>query len=620
MRLEFLPIASLSVSRANMRFSKKPPDLADLLPTVRARGVLVPLIVRPVAGRGEAAAPCFEIVAGARRFRAAQLVAEERAAETGMAADDPTQLPCAILAEGDDAGAVEASLIENVARLDPDEVAQWETFSRLLRAGRSAEDIAITFGLPALAVRRVLALGNLLPRVRQLHRAGRIDRPTVRQLTLATPRQQKAWLALLDDPNGYAPTGHALKSWLFGGGAIPVASALFDVEASGLAIVADLFGEERYFADAEAFWARQMEAVETRRQAALDAGWKDAVIVPPGEHFHVWEYRRAAKARGGKLWLDVRASGEVIVHEGLLSRREADRLARGAPEAPAKRARPELSSGLQTYVDLHRHAAVRAALLAAPGVALRMLVAHMIVGAPHWSVRAEPQAGAPEAVRESVETARAGVVFAERRREMLARLDVAPEPPELIGGNGDPYRLVTLFERLMRLSDAALAEVAAIALGESLAAGSAAVEALGLQLAVQMSDWWQADEAMLGQLRDREVLLAMVAELAGDAVAQANAKETAKTLRTIVRDHLAGTNGRPKVESWVPGWLRFPPAAYTARGGVDAVKAHALAAAALAEARAAAPDAAFRSDVADEPPAAQAEGAMPGGVGAARAA
>lgn len=399
MKLDFIPLDKLCVSKANMRHGRKPPDVADILPTVRARGVLTPLIVRPAAGTGEAEAEdarAFEILAGSRRFFAAQLVAAERRAEGGEAAGEPDpeseRLPCAILASGDDAAAVEASLIENLARLDPDEVAQWETFARLIKEGRSADDIATTFGLPELAVRRVLALGNLTPRIRKLYRADEIDRATVRQLTLATSQQQKAWLALFDDPQGYAPRGHQLKAWLFGGDSISTAHALFDVLASGLATVADLFGEESYFADADAFWQQQNAAIAERKQALLDAGWTDAVIVPPGEFFSQWDYAKVAKRKGGRAYLDVRASGEVIVHEGYLTHKEARRLDRGEPLEPdARPARPEVTGAMQSYIDLHRHAAVRAELTERPDLALRLMVAHAISGSPLWSVRAEPQ-------------------------------------------------------------------------------------------------------------------------------------------------------------------------------------------------------------------------------------
>src|SRR3546814_6000835 len=79
------------------------------------------------------------------------------------------------------------------------------SFARLVKEGRTLADIAETFGLPDLAVRRILALGNLLPRIRQMYARDEIDRTTVRHLTLASKSQQKAWLALADDPESYLP-------------------------------------------------------------------------------------------------------------------------------------------------------------------------------------------------------------------------------------------------------------------------------------------------------------------------------------------------------------------------------------------------------------------------------
>ena len=328
MKLDFIDLGKLSVSKANMRYAKKAPDVSDILPTVRKRGIIVPLLVRP-----NCSPDAFEIVAGARRFTAARIVADE-----GGSAEP---LPCAILEEGDDADAIEASMIENMARLDADEVTQWKNFVRLVKEGRSVEDISATFGLPELMVRRVLALGNLLPRIRDLYRREKIDAATVRHLTLASKSQQKAWLALYDDPDNYTPTGHQLKAWLFGGQSIKAAHALFDIEASGVATVADLFGEDRYVADADAFWTAQNAAIEAKRADYLDAGWSDVVIVPPTEHFQSWEYERAAKRKGGRVYIAVRSSGEVTIHEGYVTRKEARRIEKGeAPATPTRRSTP----------------------------------------------------------------------------------------------------------------------------------------------------------------------------------------------------------------------------------------------------------------------------------------
>lgn len=563
MKLDFIALDKLTVSKANMRHGKKSPDVSDILPTIRSRGVIQPIIVRP-----NCAPDGFEIVAGRRRFHAATIVAEE----SGTA--EP--LPCAILDEGDDAAAIEASMIENMARLDADEVSQWESFTRLVKEGRKVDEIAATFGLPELAVRRVLALGNLLPRIRQMYAREEIDAATVRHLTLASKSQQKAWLALADDPEAYLPTGHQLKNWLFGGQSIAARHALFDVEESGLATVADLFGEDRYFTDAEAFWIAQNAAVEARRAGYVDEGWADAIVVPPSDHFHNWDYEKAAKRKGGRVYLDVRATGEVIVHEGYISRKEASRLAKNESAATGQKpARPEVTSTLQTYIDLHRHAAVRAALLAHPGVALRLMVAHAIGGSHLWRVTAEPQSTRSDEVRESVETCRGETDFDKSRRAVLALLGFSPEEPTVIGGNGDGHGVAGIFLKLLDHPDAIVMEVIGIVMGETLACGSAAVEAVGFHIGVDMARYWQADDAFFALLRDKAVLTRIVAELAGEDVAAANAGEKARTMKRIIRDHLDGANGRAKVKGWVPRWMAFPPSAYTERGGVGTLVAYA---------------------------------------------
>lgn len=333
MKLKHIDTAKLCISAANMRARGKP-DLSHILPSIRARGVLVPLIVRPTEDENR-----FEIVAGKRRYHAALAVA----AESGE--DEP--LPRAIMAAGDDAAALEASLIENIARLEPDEVTLWETFTRLVREGRSPEDIAFTFGLTELQVKRTLALGNLLPRIRSLYRKGEIDAATVRHLTLASKVQQREWLALLDDPEAYCPTGNQLKAWLFGGALIPVRAALFDVAEYPGEIVSDLFGDERYFADSATFWTAQTAAVEVRAESYREAGW-EVVVLPTGETFHSWEHERCPKRKGGKVFIAVGSRGDVAIHEGYISRKEARRLERGDAGQDGKPVRPEITAPIQT--------------------------------------------------------------------------------------------------------------------------------------------------------------------------------------------------------------------------------------------------------------------------------
>jgi len=84
------------------------------------------------------------------------------------------------------------------------------------------------------------------------------------------------------------------------------------------------------------------------------------------------------------------------------------------------------------------------------------------------------------------------------------------------GGNGDGYGLAGVFLRPLDLPDRAVMDVIAIVIGEALAAGSAAVEAAGSHIGIDMAHWWQADAVFFELIRDKEVLGRIVAEVAGE--------------------------------------------------------------------------------------------------------
>lgn len=566
MKLDFISIDKLVTAKSNMR-SVKEPDVSDILPSVRMRGIIQSILVRPLKG-----SDLYEVVAGNRRRHAAFLIAQERLANGDA---EPMLLPAGISEEGDDAAAIEASLIENLARLDSDEVSQWEAFVRLVKEGRRVEDISATFAIPELRVKRILALGNLLPRIRTLYRNEAVDVLTVRHLTLASKSQQREWLALFDDPQAQAPRGANIKSWLFGGQSIPIKYALFDMASYKGQIVADLFGEEGYFADSSQFWTAQNAAVAARRDAYVAEGWSEVVIMEPGVWFYSWEHRKIPKRKGGRVYIEVRSSGEVCLNEGYLTIKEADRLDKWAPrDAETTTRSTEISGPLTTYIHLHRHAAARAALMAAPQTALRLMVAHAIVRSPLWGLRIEPQATQNEATKESVNRSPGEFLFEERRREMLGLLGLSPDEPALIGAGA---AMGPLFEKLTNLPDEQIMRLIPLIMGETLSVGSPAVELIGLTLRIDMADWWEADDAFFRLVRDRGLLLALVNEVARPLIAQANRNEGTKVLKQIVRDYLEGTDGRLRYDRWVPRWMRFPPSAYIDGSSVATVNAHAQA-------------------------------------------
>ena len=554
MELAHIPLDQLKVSTLNMRHARKAPDVSDILPSIRARGVQQPLLVRK-NGNG------FEIVAGRRRFFALKALAQEGA--------EVVPVPCGIMADGDDAAAIEASLIENTVRLDPDEVSRWETFARLVNEGRTVEDIAATFGVGEIVVRRALALGSLLPEIRQAYRDDEIDPQTVRHLTLASEAQQAAWLALFRDPEQHAPRGWQLKQWLFGGG-IRTDVALFALDAYTGRIVTDLFEETGYFGDPEQFWTLQNETIAARRDALLEAGWSEVVVLDIGQCFHAWEHVATPREDDGRVYVEVRETGEVTVHEGFITRKEHRRRLRKAPDGEdgerASDLRPELTKAAQNYLELHRHAAVRHALLSHPGVALRLMVAHAIGGSAHWQTKPEPQQAEKEEIAESVTASTAETAFREERKAILAMLGLPDYGHSVVRSNGDDQRVVELFATLLRLSDEEVMRVLAFVMAETLEAGTGVVEAIGTHLKVDMRDYWQPDDAFFALMRDKAAINAMLRHVGGKRVADCNVAAPAKTQKKIIRDFLAG-EGRKKVEGWLPRYMVFPFKSYTKSGG-----------------------------------------------------
>ncbi|MBO6638465.1 MAG: ParB/RepB/Spo0J family partition protein [Roseitalea sp.] len=554
MDLQHIPIDQLKLAAVNVRHGRKPPAIDDILPSIRERGILQPLLVRP-NGDG------FEIVAGRRRYHAAQKIAEE-------GTDDSPVLPCAIMQTGDDAAALEASLLENVARADMDPMAEYEAFARLVKEGRTVTDIAAIFAVTEQQVKRSFALANLLPAIRRLFKDDRIDVITLRHLTLATKAQQKEWLALWKDADAHVPIGHQLKRWLLGGEQIACAQALFDRSLYTGPIVTDLFGEEEYFGDPDQFWTLQMQSVTEKAEALKASGWADVIVLERGSYFAEWDHEKTPKKKGGKVFATIGHRGDITFHEGWLTRKEArsrERAAQGgdgtvAVDAPAK---PEITKAMQRYCELHRHTLVRADLLGHPGIALRLTVAHMIAGSALWTLRPDDQRAPKPEIEASVMAGPAQVAFDAERKAVLALLGMDEDRAKLVRHNGDDYPAAVAFASLLDLTDADVLRVLTFAMVETLQSGSCLVEALGVLLGTNAKDRWQADDVFLDLIKDKTTINAVLADVAGKTVAEANAGETGKTQKRIIADVLRGENGRAKVDDWTPNWLAFPFSGHT---------------------------------------------------------
>lgn len=559
MELRNIALCDLKVATVNVRHGRKAPDVSDILPSIRARCVLQPLLVRQ-SGKG------FEIVAGRRRYFAATKVAEER----GVSTED-VLLPCAIAEHDSDADAVEASLIENVARAPMDELEEYEAFAKLLKQGRNVPDIAKTFGQTERYVKQRLALASLHAAIKDAYRNGDIEAEDLQLLASATRRQQKDWVAAFQterdaEHDEGAPRGHHLKQWLFGTDQIATSAALFPIEDYKGDIVSDLFGDVSYFADVDAFWSLQNAAIAKRRDELVGEGWM-VTVLDKGTRFPAWQYDEATLQDGGEAFIEVRASGEVEVHQGYRAYTHVDDAAgddsKGSEAEGGKTAaRGELTKAAENYLALHRHAIVRAELLAHPLVALRLAAAHMIASSPLWTVKPDPQRAEKEVVAESVAASPAQAALKAERDAVLELLQLEKSfYGTLTRCNGDEFTGASLFARLLALPDEAVLRVVALAMAETLAAGSALTEAAGMVIKPDVARWWRLDDTFLDLLKDRTAINGLLAELAGQAVADANISETGKVQKKIIQDCVNG-EGRARAEGFVPRYMAFPIGQY----------------------------------------------------------
>ncbi len=558
--LTHLPLGDLHTSALNVRkHGSKAID--SLAASIRSIGLLQPLIVRRNTDG-------FEVIGGKRRLKALEKIAHDAEPDT----DVPDSVPCIVIETDDDATAIEASLAENVERLPMDELDQYTAFAALLAKGRTEDEIADAFGITTVVVRRRLALARLIPDIHRLYRAGEIDGETLKLLTLATKERQKAYVALLRDPDAAPPPRWQLKAWLLGGAEIATSAALFDEAEYRGDIKGDLFGDERFFSDTEQFWRLQNAAIAKLRDELTEKGWQTVHVVGPAERFQAWGHEPVPKAKGGAAFIEVEPNGRVTVHKGLLPSAEARKALRTADDETsgecadeaARPERPELSAPLANYVDLVRHSAVRLAVANAPKIALRLMLAHVIAGASRWRIEPERQQAASEAIATALSALPSQTAFTAEREAARQLLGWNEPDGPLIAYDNSVARTADVLAQLIALTDKEVMRVLALVMAEALASGTALIDTLGETLAVDVAKHWQPDDTFFELARDREAVGAMLGEVIGAQAAAGYLTDTGTKKKAIIRKALAG-DGRTKVDGWTPRYMRFPQGGYTGR-------------------------------------------------------
>ena len=173
-----LPLNVLTESTTNPRRIFEDVALRELAESIRVQGVLSPLLVRRTTGQG------FEIVAGARRYRAAQIA-------------EATTVPVRIV-NLTDAEALEAALIENLQRRDVHPLEEAQGFHALLNLEEqkyTIEQIGAKVGKAPAYVATRARLTELIPAVVEAFYAEEIGVGHALLLAKLQPAQQEAALA-----------------------------------------------------------------------------------------------------------------------------------------------------------------------------------------------------------------------------------------------------------------------------------------------------------------------------------------------------------------------------------------------------------------------------------------
>jgi ParB family transcriptional regulator, chromosome partitioning protein len=156
-------LAALKPGRFNPRRSFAEAQLEELAASIRERGLVQPLVVRPSSG------DTYEIVAGERRWRAAQLA-------------NLHDVPVVVRTLSDQE-AVEIAIIENVQREDLNAIEEGEGYKLLMNGhGYTQEDLAKVIGKSRSHLANTLRLLKLPESVQDLVRAGQLSAGHARPL------------------------------------------------------------------------------------------------------------------------------------------------------------------------------------------------------------------------------------------------------------------------------------------------------------------------------------------------------------------------------------------------------------------------------------------------------
>jgi ParB family chromosome partitioning protein len=174
--LRQLPLELLQRGQYQPRVDMRQDSLEDLASSIKAQGVVQPIVARPISSKGKEQR--YEIVAGERRWRAAQLA--------GLA-----EIP-AVVREIPDEAAIAMALIENIQRENLNPLEEARALDRLIREfDLTHAEAAQAVGRSRASVSNLLRLQDLSDKVKPLLEDRKLEMGHARALlSISSPTQQ----------------------------------------------------------------------------------------------------------------------------------------------------------------------------------------------------------------------------------------------------------------------------------------------------------------------------------------------------------------------------------------------------------------------------------------------
>lgn len=238
-------------------------DVTDLVSSIKAVGLLQPLVVRPNGAT-------YEVLAGKRRYTAIALL--RKSGEWPS-----TQAVPVVVKDLNDEDALEASFFENTARRAMHPVREYEVFTKLQATGDSIAAIADRYGITERQVEQRLALGRLHPAILKAWKAGDMNADAAQVFARMERKRQKQVYDDLVKRYGQVQAW-AVKDQLHKGKAALNDSRLAFVgldtyKAAGGTIVEDLFGRDGFVEDVELLDKLVKDKLATIKQDLVADGW-----------------------------------------------------------------------------------------------------------------------------------------------------------------------------------------------------------------------------------------------------------------------------------------------------------------------------------------------------------